>query len=161
MIKSELEIFIWLTLTGILLAFLFDGYHLAWSRFKPRLWITAATDLTFWLAAAFLVFIVLLLNNWGEMRLYIFIALGGGVAIYYQFFVRQARKWLTYSMRLLFRLEMALAGLFRTLVFYPVCYFLRAVAWPFRLVRGPLQRCKINLRCYGQKIWRKVEKIFK
>ncbi|MBT9139849.1 MAG: hypothetical protein DDT30_00421 [Dehalococcoidia bacterium] len=58
-------------------------------------------DLLFCLTMTLLVFIALLANNWGEIRAYVFIGLGGGILIYMFFFSRPVSRLLSKSFSLL------------------------------------------------------------
>jgi len=63
-------------------------------------------DLTFCLVITLMVFIVLLASNWGEVRAYVFIGLGGGALIYKLFFSRIVSKLLAKIFSLLIRIAL-------------------------------------------------------
>lgn len=58
-------------------------------------------DLLFWLTMTVLVFIVLLLNSWGEVRAYTFFAMGAGGLFYYLFFHRYMRRLMVRCLEIL------------------------------------------------------------
>lgn len=81
---GQIDTFMYTLLTGIILGIIFDFYRVLRGIWRPHIWITSVTDLVYWLVATVLVFITLIVGNWGEIRLYIFIGLLLGVAAYYR-----------------------------------------------------------------------------
>lgn len=117
--------------TGIVLGTLFDCYRVLRTTFNPQAFMTWFTDLLYWLIATAVVFISLVLSNWGELRFYVFMGILGGLAIYY--------KWLSlYALRLFSRvIRFIIAGMrflkktFIIIVVKPGIYCMRMVSWPF------------------------------
>ena len=81
---GQIDTFLYTLLTGIILGIIFDFYRVFRGICRPHIWITSITDLIYWLLATILVFMALLVGNSGEVRLYIFIGLLLGVALYYR-----------------------------------------------------------------------------
>ncbi len=81
--------------TGAILGALFDLYRVIKAKLRPCPLITAVTDILYWLTATAIVFAALLLGNWGELRLYVFIGLITGVTIYYRVFSRYVIRFFT------------------------------------------------------------------
>ncbi|MFW6237719.1 MAG: spore cortex biosynthesis protein YabQ [Halanaerobiales bacterium] len=76
--------FILMFIFGIFLAFCFDGYRSFVSGRKRRSAVLVkVTDLFFGIMAGVLAFCVLIFANWGVFRFYIFLALAGGISVYY------------------------------------------------------------------------------
>lgn len=82
-IKLQATSFLITVLAGLLLGLLFDTYRVMRRRTKPRGLVTSLGDLLFWALATTVTFTLLLLGNWGELRLYVFVGLSLGVAFYY------------------------------------------------------------------------------
>lgn len=148
--KEQLETFLCLALTGIALSFLFDCYRLARGTASPRGVITAVTDLLFWLLATVVVFAVLIRSNWGEMRLYVFISLIGGVLVYYQLLSHRALKIIRVGLKT-----------FQVLVLQPFFSLLRGVTYPLRLFVRKTRVIYRGANVRGRKLWRKLETFFK
>ncbi|MFW5996245.1 MAG: spore cortex biosynthesis protein YabQ [Halanaerobiaceae bacterium] len=69
---------------GIFLGFFFDGYRSLISERKRRTAVLInITDLFFGILAGVIAFGILLFANWGELRFYIFLAIAGGISMYY------------------------------------------------------------------------------
>ncbi|MDU2064820.1 MAG: spore cortex biosynthesis protein YabQ [Sporomusaceae bacterium] len=129
--REDLATFLWLGLTGALLAFCFDWYRVFRRRSRPRSVIAGIADLIFWLFSAIVVFLVLVWNNGGELRFYIFISLLGGVLAYYQFLSRQAVKGIEQSLRLFQFLWQKLLKLVYFLLIGPCLFLVRKSLAPF------------------------------
>lgn len=71
--------------SGWLLGIVFDGYRVISRPFKLNRFTFSILDIVFWLFATVLVFRMLYLSNYGELRLFIFIGLLLGLWFYYQF----------------------------------------------------------------------------
>jgi spore cortex biosynthesis protein YabQ len=67
---------------GLLLGVLLDAYRIIKKLIPLRGWLLACTDLVYWLFAAYLVFGLLWLSNWGELRFYIFVSIITGFLLY-------------------------------------------------------------------------------
>jgi spore cortex biosynthesis protein YabQ len=121
-------------MTGIVLGGLFDCYRVLRGTFNPRILITWFTDLLYWLVATAIVFIALVFSNWGELRLYVFIGILGGLGLYY--------NWLSlYVIRLFSKtIKLIIAGLFLIKKFFigvfltPGVYCMRKASWPFLFI---------------------------
>lgn len=70
-------------LTGISLGLAFDVYRVIRGLARPRKLLTLVGDLLFWLFATALAGAGLLVGNWGEFRLYVFVGLFIGLLVYY------------------------------------------------------------------------------
>ncbi|MGE5576162.1 MAG: spore cortex biosynthesis protein YabQ [Syntrophothermus sp.] len=82
-VKLQAASFFITVLAGLLLGLLFDTYRVMRRRTKPRGLATSLGDLLFWVVATSVTFTFLLLGNWGELRLYVFVGLFLGVGFYY------------------------------------------------------------------------------
>lgn len=125
--NGQLDTFIYTLITGILLGIIFDVYRVMRRTFKPQIWVTSFTDLLYWLLATFLVFTTIIIGNWGEVRLYVFIGLILGVISYFRF-VSRIVIWLI--IRIIRRLSMMarkVANLFIFFIVKPVCYVISII----------------------------------
>lgn len=76
-------------LSGALLGLFFDLYRVLRALWRPGPLWTRVGDLLFWLFALCLLFSLLLLGNWGEMRLYVIVGWSLGFLLYNRIFSRQ------------------------------------------------------------------------
>jgi spore cortex biosynthesis protein YabQ len=72
---------------GLGLGIFFDIYRVLTVKFNLRRWVIAILDIAYGLIAAVSVFRVLYYSNYGQLRLFIFVALMLGIYLYY--------KWLS------------------------------------------------------------------
>lgn len=68
---------------GMAAGLLFDMYRLVRRGLKPRGTGAWLLDLMFWLVAAPVVFALLLVGNWGELRFYVVVGLVAGATFYF------------------------------------------------------------------------------
>lgn len=73
---------------GIGAGFLFDFYRVARITWRLGRLGTSIGDLLIWVALTLVVFALLLLANWGEVRWYILLGLGLGALLYHRAFSR-------------------------------------------------------------------------
>lgn len=81
---EQFQSFFFTVVIGLLIGVVVDGYR-GFNRFvRLRPLIISLGDLVLWLFLAGLVFFLLLLNNWGEMRAYVLIGITTGILLYRQ-----------------------------------------------------------------------------
>ncbi len=158
---SQLATFLWLSLTGIALSFLFDCYRLMRGTLKPRGFITSLTDLVFWLLSTLVVFAVLLRNNWGEMRLYVFVSLILGVLVYYRILSSRAMKLILLGLNTCRGMIQAIFHTFQIIIVQPFFYTLRVVTYPLRFLGRRTQFIYRGMNVKARQVWNKLELFFK
>jgi spore cortex biosynthesis protein YabQ len=134
--RSQLATFIIMVVTGMVLGGMFDFYRIVRGVVRlRRIWASLA-DLLYWLLAAGVVFGALLLGNWGELRLYVFLGLLAGLIFYYRLLSKWTIRLIVAMLRLVQRLTMAVrlvlyysilkpAGLLARLAISPLVYLKR------------------------------------
>lgn len=127
----QAETFAVLALTGVLLGFLFDFYRVLRGFQKPRSIITCLSDLAYWLIATVVAGGALLYSNWGEMRLYVVIALLAGAGCYFRLISRSAIRLIIHVIRWLEKI----VHWFKLAVYYIV---IKPISYPVRLIAIPL-----------------------
>ena len=83
--------------SGLILGVALDAYRVLKERLHLRGWVVSLVDLLYWVAAASLVFHLLVWSNWGELRFYVFVAVLAGFWIYFSWFsdgVFRFLRWL-------------------------------------------------------------------
>jgi len=118
-------------LTGLALGVLFDVYRVIRSLIKQGSLSAMLMDLFFWLLATPATFIMLLIGNWGELRLYVFLGIALGLFAYFQLVSPLVLWALVTWLRWIGRLT---AG--------AVFHIVRALGVPWRLGRL-LARCRV------------------
>ena len=75
-------------ISGVLLGLCFDIYRVLRALWRPGPVWTRVGDFLFWLFAFCLLFSLLLIGNWGEMRLYVVVGWALGVFLYHRLLSR-------------------------------------------------------------------------
>lgn len=83
MLQSHVHAFLVVALAGVAAGLLFDLLRVLRWRLKPGLAVSAAADLFYWGLVTLVLGAALFTGNWGELRLYVLLALGTGAALYY------------------------------------------------------------------------------
>lgn len=109
-------------------------------RIKGGPWITFLQDLGFWLINSLIVFLWLLGVNNGQMRLYIFLSLLCGFAMYQAILRSLYRSFLERCIRFFRWFFHLLYTLWRMLIFIPLRWIYRGVVALLLLLFGGLER---------------------
>ncbi len=81
-LTSQFYAFLVTILAGVIIGILFDFYRVVRGLVRPRKVFTHLGDLTFWVVSTLVIFFLLLVGNWGEMRFYVFIGILAGIGLY-------------------------------------------------------------------------------
>ena len=104
---------------GFLAGILFDIYRVFRGLWGPRKLGTFIGDFLFWFIMTGVVFTLLLIGNWGEIRIYVFI----GMALGAYFYVRLlSKKWKELIRKIFIWLNKVLIKAWKV------------ISWPFRMV---------------------------
>jgi spore cortex biosynthesis protein YabQ len=137
-VDNQLYTFITTIATGILLGVLFDCYRVLRGTFRPRAVMTWVTDLLYWLIATVVVFLALVVSNWGELRFYVFLGIVSGVILYY-------RLLSLYAIRLflvIIKLVNGIVALIKKIIMFiikPVELCIKIICWPFRFITSKVK----------------------
>ncbi len=81
-VAEQIISFLLLVILGGLVGFIYDIYRTVRRVWQPKYWGTLFGDTLFWLLITVISYAFLLLSNWGEVRLYVFLAMGLGFSAY-------------------------------------------------------------------------------
>ncbi|CUH96462.1 putative membrane protein [Propionispora sp. 2/2-37] len=145
-LSGQAAIFGIMLATGMALGIVFDCYRVMRALLRLKKVATAIADILYWLLATGLVFLVLMLSNWGELRFYVFIGLITGVFCYYRLFSSAVIRLLIQATRML-----AAAGRYGKLVLVfllikPLRLVARVVYFPFGFVGRKVRNIKNSLK---------------
>lgn len=85
MVTNQSYLFLIFTLNGIIIGLLFDFFRILRKSFKTPNFITYIEDILFWVLTGILVLYSIITFNNGEIRLYIFLGIIIGIALYILF----------------------------------------------------------------------------
>jgi len=134
-VDSQLNTFIITVATGILLGVLFDCYRVLRGTFRPRAVMTWFADLLYWLIATVIVFLALVLSNWGELRFYVFLGIVSGVILYYRLLSLYTIRLFATIVRLV-KWLVALIKKIIVLIIKPVALGIKIICWPFYFINN-------------------------
>lgn len=105
----------------------FDFYRALRQKARLRNWMTGIADLLLCLLFTGMVFVLLLMTNWGEVRAYVFLGLILGLIIYFRYisitmnnFWQQWVAFLTGTIRFVVDLLLRLLKLLKRVVSFPL-----------------------------------------
>ena len=155
-LSGQAAVFGVMTVTGFLLGILFDGYRVLRGTARLKKWSTALADLLYWLVATAVVFGILLFSNGGELRLYVFIGLFAGAALYYRLASAFVIRLLLQGIRLAGAGVRYLKLLLFWLVVKPVAILFGALVFPFLFTGRKLAAAgrSTGRYCCGLSFWR-------
>jgi len=126
--------------SGLILGVALDAYRVLKERFQLRGWVVSLVDLLYWVAAASLVFHLLVWSNRGELRFYVFVAVLTGFWVYFSWFSNAVFHFLRWLLQWLERIGSFVIRLVAVFVWFPLAYlwalFRKAGMLLIRLVRG-------------------------
>lgn len=85
-LTGQLYAFLMTVVAGVSMGMLFDFYRVLRAGFRPKRWLSMLCDLLYWVVVTPVVFFVLLLGNWGELRYYVLVGMLLGVFLHFQVF---------------------------------------------------------------------------
>lgn len=103
MLELELTTLGWTLACGAGLGFVFDFWRACRAVLRPGWIVTSAGDLIFWLVAVLLAAGTLILANYGQVRLYVFLSLAIGFLLYQFLLSPLLRRPLRWLIRAVFR----------------------------------------------------------
>jgi len=128
-LAAQTYAFLMTILAGAVVGLLFDLYRVLRAACHPRQWVTALTDIVFWIAVTPIVFAMLLAGNWGELRYYVLIGLGVGLLLYFQTLSSLVIWAFAGALRGFGRLLGSVLFGFARLILYPLHALGRALGW--------------------------------
>lgn len=81
-VRDQLSTLIHMIAGGLVTGLLFDLYRLVRGVIRPHRFITDLGDLLFWAVATVVMFIILVNDNWGQVRVYVFLGWSIGLLFY-------------------------------------------------------------------------------
>jgi spore cortex biosynthesis protein YabQ len=135
---SQLSTFLTTIATGITLGVLFDCYRVLRGTYRSKVLMTWVTDLLYWLIATVIVFIALVISNWGELRFYVFLGILSGVGLYYRLLSLYVIRLFSGLIKLIKSIVTLIKKSLILFVIRPLVLCLRIISWPVRFISSKL-----------------------
>ena len=113
---NQVYLFLIFIINGILIGIIFDIFRILRRSFKTSNLVTSLEDVLFWIISALLIMYSIFKFNNGQFRLYIFIGIFLGIAIYMLFFSKYIIK---ISVKIIAIFKKILSFLFK-IFYYPI-----------------------------------------
>lgn len=81
-LTSQFYAFLVTILAGVTIGIIFDFYRVIRGLARPKKVFTNLGDLAFWVISTMVIFFLLLVGNWGEIRFYVFVGILAGIGLY-------------------------------------------------------------------------------
>ncbi|MEG6520645.1 spore cortex biosynthesis protein YabQ [Desulfotomaculum sp. 1211_IL3151] len=165
-----------LTITiGMVAGLCYDLYKVIRGTLGLRKMGTALGDILFWLILTGIVFILLLLGNWGEVRLYVLLGLALGAILYINIFSRRTTKLIQWIFKAIYQIW---RGLLKTISFIwgiiclpfkglyliitvPLVFLVNIIGKGLSMIKKILARLfRKPLRLIKGGIWHRITSIF-
>ena len=130
-VSIQIANFLMTIFCGLLIGGLFDGYRVVRGILTPKTLFTGIGDLIFWVVSTLVVFATLLLTNWGEVRLYVFLGLAIGIFAYMKLCSRIVTRMLISAWRVSCTVCRGCVKLINTMVWRPLVWIVRLFTTPF------------------------------
>ncbi|WP_066634319.1 spore cortex biosynthesis protein YabQ [Desulfolucanica intricata] len=103
-LTEQLYTFIFTILIGLVVGFCYDFYLVTKRSLKLKKIGTYVGDFLFWAVVTVLVFGLLMWTNWGEIRFYVFLGIGLGIAVYLKTLSRSIKSVLQLCFKILIKI---------------------------------------------------------
>lgn len=130
-VSIQIENFLITVFCGLLVGLLFDGYRVLRGILNPKTLFTDVGDLIFWVVSTMVVFTALLLTNWGEVRVYVFLGLIIGFSVYVKLLSRHITYVLIKTWRVSGMMYRWIAKLIYTILWQPALWLIGIITLPF------------------------------
>lgn len=100
-LTSQFFAFLVMVLIGLTVGVSFDIYNVTKKTIRPRRIFVMIGDIFFWVITTINIIFMLLVGNWGEIRLYVVIGIAIGTLIYFRLLRKKVIKVLLYIMKML------------------------------------------------------------
>ncbi len=130
-LSDQIVAFLLLIVLGVFLGFLFDCYRLIRRLLQPKARGTILGDALFCLLITVITYCFLLFFTWGEVRLYVFLALLCGTILYLKLFSKRVLSFLVRTYSLVRKILVKLVGILLT----PIKIIWLIISFPFRFLK--------------------------
>lgn len=155
-LASQFYAFIVTMLMGLTIGLLFDIYKFTIGIVRPGKIFGYIADLSFWVISTLTVFLLLLIGNWGEIRLYVVIGVLIGAAVYFKIFssgVLMVLSGIFYYLKKFVICCIKIIGMIWMAIIYPIILVKNIVIVPLGYLSAVSSRVRRAISCLvGRKL---------
>lgn len=158
-IDTQIYYFMSTILAGIAVGVMFDIYRILRGFNCPNKFVTAISDLLFWILAAIVTFIFMLYTNNGDLRYYIFVGLFVGLFMYFKLISKKFASVLGHIIYIIIKVFRIIINL----IFYPIRLTKYAINYLFFRVKKVEKIIvkKANIKTSVRKVINKLKAVHK
>lgn len=159
-VESQVYIFLYSILGGILIAFIYDLFRIKRKAVKTAVILISLEDLIFWFIVSIIMFMVVYNSNDGEIRGFIFLGTAIGIILYATLLSRIIINFSLFVLRLIFKILYFIW----MVITYPFRFIFKLAGYPIRFLIKIIKRFVRKIRNVGRnnthkiKFWRRVFK---
>ena len=143
MVINQAYLFFIFIVNGILIGILFDFFRILRKSFKTKDFVTYIEDILFWILTGFSILYFIFMFNNGEIRFFMFVAIGIGIILYMKIFSSVFIKINVNIINLLKKI-------FMTIIIVPIKFIKKIFFKPISFIF-------INIRNLYRKNYKKIE----
>lgn len=146
---------------GFVIGVIFDLYRVVLGLLHPKKVAMNLSDFFFWVIITFVVFVLLIFGNWGEVRLYVFIGLLLGVVLYLKLLSKYIIFSIVGSINFIHQVILGLKKVINFIIMcisYPCRLLYRLLLIPFRFLKLFNLKTKKSLQSTGRSTKRLASK---
>lgn len=143
MVVNQAYLFFIFIINGILIGILFDFFRILRKSFNTKDFVTYIEDVLFWILIGFSILYFIFVFNNGEIRFFMFVAIGLGVILYMKIF---SSVFIKISVDIINFFK----KIFMTIIIVPIRYIKRIFFKPISFIF-------INIRNLYKKSYKKIE----
>ena len=152
LITNQAYLFLIFTLNGIIIGLLFDFFRILRRSFKTSDFITYIEDTLFWVLTGFLILYSIFVFNNGEIRLFMFLGIIIGVALYMLLLSKHIIKINVYIISVLKKVFVTIGKI----VFYPISIIMSFIR---KIFIRPITFLFINFRNFTKNLKNMTNKV--
>ncbi len=156
-VKSQVNVFLWSIVGGVLIALIYDFFRIKRKAVKTGIVAIYFEDLIYWIIVAIVMFAVVYHSNEGEIRGFIFLGTIFGVTLYALLFSKIVMNSALFVIKLIFNILKKLW----IIVTFPIKLIIKILSYPAKLIARAAQKFYKGSKAFGRnritkiKMWSK------
>lgn len=129
-LAQQIAAFLLTMILGMVMGLFYDSYRVIRNIWRPKEGGTILGDAVFWVFITIFAFIYLIFSTWGEVRVYVFLAISLGGLLYFKFF----SKYICFIFLYIFDFVIKLFRTFIRIIKVPLMLCWMVLLLPFRFL---------------------------
>lgn len=159
-IFEQILIFLGTILIGFLVGITYDFYWVIRKMLRPSKIGTFIGDIIFWILITIIVFVCLILGNWGDVRAYVYLGIVIGFYLYIKCFSQKMRNYIYKFIKTIIKIVKNLIKIIKKIwkmIICPIKFIFKLIMMPFHIFHLGIKK----VSSFFRKIIRKIKNIIK